>query len=423
MPRPSRRGAIAVYVVITMLLLIGFLGLAVDTAHVRTTAQKLQAAADAAALAAAGLVMQDDPATDYLATRQKAVDIALANSAAGAPVQLDFNMSNSIDGDVVVGQWNRSTRVFTPTTLSPDAVMVQARRTSTSIGGEIGLFFGAVFGQDRSGVARPAVAQYGTGGGAAVLVLDPSLEGAFDVRGNPRMRVPRNDIQVNSTDACAMMMNGAPDDPRVQARRINVTGNFCIPDGSASPAPVAFQPPIPDPLEGIPQPDPASMPNLGGIRAPGVYDAGYYPTGLDCNDGVVFLNPGVYVFGPPGVEVHGDCVLQGSGVMLFVDMGARIVISGDAPGLDFTPPTAGLYRGISIFQHRDNTLACDISGSGLFNVPGTMYFKRGHLGMDGNVDRSVGRVITNTLLFRGNGRYTITGEGRDEGPMAAYLVD
>ena len=64
--RPLRargeRGAVLVYTAILGLLLIGILGLALDSAYVLTTAQQLQHAADAAALAGVRLVKAEaDP--------------------------------------------------------------------------------------------------------------------------------------------------------------------------------------------------------------------------------------------------------------------------------------------------------------------------------------------------------------------------
>ena len=424
MPPRRRRGAVILYAVLTFMLLLGFVGLALDTAQVRKTTQELQAAADAAALAAARLVFEDDPATDFLATRQAAVDIALANVAARDACQVESNMANDAAGDVVVGLWDPSSRTFTPDTTAPDAVKVTVRRTADSPGGDVPLLFGPIFGTSSTELARSAIASLGAADDAVVLVLHPTLYGALELKGNAFMDALEGKIQVDSNSDCGIHLNGAPDVPRLRALKTRVVGDFCAPTNSIRTPPVPNSPYVADYLLHLPYPDKATMPDHGSIAGPGTYDPGYYPGGVDFNDGVAQLNPGIYVFGPPGVNVHGDAMLVGDGVMLFIDEGAKFTISGNMPGLDIGAPTSGVYEGISVFQHRANTLPCEVSGGGTFQVGGTMYLANGHLEMDGNVDRHIGRIVIWTQLLRGNGRYFITGEGPPPtGPLYAYLVE
>jgi Flp pilus assembly protein TadG len=419
----SRRGAIAIYVAIAAFLLIGFLGLSLDFAYLRSTTQELQAAADAAALAAAQELENDGPETMYALVRQAALDVALANSTANDGVQLDPNTANDPAGDVVIGVWDSTTGTFTPTTEDPDAVRVVARRTASSLGGKVALFFGEIFDVPEAELARSATARLGAVGDAVILVLHPTEKGSFDMRGNARLSAPGGRIHIDSSHGCALNMNGAPDTPRLTAGRINVVGGACAPQGSCSPLPRTGQDYVPDPLAAVPQPDPSTMTNRGGILGPGTYEPGYYPLGIAFNNGEAFLNPGVYVIGPPGIDLQGDGIIRGEEIMLFLDLGAKISISGNAPGLDISAPSSGTYHGISVFQHRQNTLAAEISGGGLFDVRGTMYQKTAHLEMDGNVDRRIGRIIINTQLLRGDGRYNITGEGPPPtGPKRSYLV-
>ncbi|MCI0636479.1 MAG: hypothetical protein L0206_21555, partial [Actinobacteria bacterium] len=167
----------------------------------------------------------------------------------------------------------------------------------------------------------------------------------------------------------------------------------------------------------------SGMTDFGSITGPGTYSAGYYPGGIDFNDGTAFLNPGVYYIGGPGIDLTGSALIQGNELMLFIADGASIRTSGNGPGLDIGAPTSGTYDGVAIFYDRDNTTTCSISGGGLFDVRGTMYMKSGHLEMDGDVDRRIGRIIFNSQQLRGNGRYIITGEGvKPTGPLYPYLV-
>jgi Flp pilus assembly protein TadG len=420
----GRRGAVAVLVAIVALLLIGFLGLSLDFAYLRSATQELQAAADAAALAAAQELEGDSPDTMFALTRQAAVDVALANSAATASVQLAHNYDNDPAGDVVVGTWDGSAGVFTPTTEGPDAVRVVARRTSGSLGGTVALFFGQIFDAPEAELARTATATMGGAAEAVILVLDPTRQGAFDMRGNARMEAPGGRLHIDSSHSCAMSMNGNPNTVRLSAAQISVVGGACIPNGATNPAPRTGADYEPDPLASVPQPDPSSMPIRGGITSGGTYQPGYYPQGINFNKSVANLNPGIYVLGPPGVNLQGSALVRGEDVMLFLALGAKLTISGNSAGMDLSAPDAGTYQGITVFQHRQNSLAAEVSGGGLFDLRGTMYLKAGHLEMDGNVDRRIGRIIVNTQLLRGNGRYIITGEGLPPATGAApYLVE
>jgi hypothetical protein len=411
-------------VAVLLVVLIGFLGLSIDVAHIRKSVQELQRSADAAALAAAQLVYEDDPDTDFAATRNEAINVAAANLVSGGTVVLDPNWGNAEGGDIVVGKWDRFEQLFTPTTVEPNAVQVRARRTSDSGGGDLALYFGPVFGTATSDIARTAIAHWGGDWGAAVIVLDPTMQGSLDIRGTADLTVPNDGIQVDSSDSQAFKMNGAPDVPRVKARRVDVVGNFRIPSGSCYPVPNAAADYVPDPLAGLPYPDKSTMLNRGSIRGAGNYLPGWYPGGIDFNSGTARLGPGIYYLGSPGINLNGSALLQGDGVMLFLDNGSvEMRISGTSPGIDVSGPTSGSYEGVVVFQHRLNGSACDISGGGLFDVRGTMYLAKGSISMDGNVDREVGRIVVNSLQLRGTAKYTITGIGHPPGgPKSSFLV-
>jgi hypothetical protein len=106
-----------------------------------------------------------------------ALDIAVANFAASAPVQLDANPSNDAAGDIVVGVWDPSSRTFTPNLTMANAECVQARHAASSPGGPLSLQFGSAFGAPTTEV--------GVLGDPLVLALDPSGSGAVDLNGTP----------------------------------------------------------------------------------------------------------------------------------------------------------------------------------------------------------------------------------------------
>ncbi len=97
----DNRGAILVFMAITLVLLLGFLALAVDMGYIYASQTKLQATADAAALAAiSGASVGPDE------MRARAVEYALKNNVYGNGVILE-------PSDVELGRWDSDTRTFT----------------------------------------------------------------------------------------------------------------------------------------------------------------------------------------------------------------------------------------------------------------------------------------------------------------------
>src|SRR5688572_5218193 len=174
--RPHRhrrhRGMVIIWVALLMMVLIGFVGLAVDWGYVVWSGQKLQNAADAAALAGA-----QNLGAGEAAVNDAAVELAAANEAGGVPVTLDRNDEENLpDGDVVVGVYDRDERSFTPTLSSPNAVRVFARRTAAVHGG-VPLLFGPIFNKDTGDVSRFAIAigEFGPSGPGIILLRGGDL--------------------------------------------------------------------------------------------------------------------------------------------------------------------------------------------------------------------------------------------------------
>lgn len=166
-PHARMRGIATVWLVAVFMALYAFLALAIDTGYIVLTAQELQNGADAASLAAAGLIRIDEQQA-----REAAVQIAAANRAAGQSIQLRFNDDNSINGDIVIGVWDRDTQTFTANDQAPNAVRITTRRTSNSPGGPVGLLFSSALGVNSTEVERSAIAWHRSRD--VVLVLDYS---------------------------------------------------------------------------------------------------------------------------------------------------------------------------------------------------------------------------------------------------------
>src|SRR5262249_31643573 len=150
-----------IYIAIAAIVLIGVMGLAIDTGYAVTARMQLQAAADAAALAGAAKLAVPGQ-TNWDLVRAAAVATAARNTAVGCcptGVVLDSNPSNAPAGDIVVGKWKydngSGTYVLDPNDPTPDAVQVVARCGGTSKNPPLQLLFGPIFGQSTAEGGRP----------------------------------------------------------------------------------------------------------------------------------------------------------------------------------------------------------------------------------------------------------------------------
>jgi len=157
--RKNNRGQVLVLVAISLIVILGLAALAIDIGYFYHTKNQLQGAADAAALA--GAVKLDGTNNLFqTAPRQEAIKYAALNNAAGSPVQLSDDNSNSLSGnsnDIALGSWISNT--FTPGGTPVNAVKVRTRRTSESPGSGIPRLFGKIFDTTNQDISAEAIAE------------------------------------------------------------------------------------------------------------------------------------------------------------------------------------------------------------------------------------------------------------------------
>lgn len=124
------------YAILLLPVLIGFVSLAVDMARVRLTRAELTTAVDAAARYGVSFLPSGNSAV-----KNAAVTTAANNSAGGSPVVLDPNT------DITIGTWDPNIKVFSAGGLNPNAVKIDAQR-STARGNGVPLLFASMFGQN-----------------------------------------------------------------------------------------------------------------------------------------------------------------------------------------------------------------------------------------------------------------------------------
>jgi len=279
-------------------------------------------------------------------------------------------------------------------------------------------YFSAVIGSGTIPVTARAVAR-GKWEPAfvGIHVLDLHQKGSLNATGTAAVNVTGGaKVIVNSDDPSAAITNGGT----ITAPTINITGGASVTGGKGG-----FYggvnlgtEPQPDPLRNIPQPDINSLPeqsknktqysNGSHTLAPGVYHGGISISGK----GSLTLLPGIYYMDGGGFSMSGQGDLYAAGVMIFnapQSNSDTISITGSSSGsIYITPPTDGLYEGLTLFQDRNATPTLTVSGGGNMYVTGTFYAANAMMKVSGGGTGHVGsQFISRYLELGGNGALNI----------------
>jgi hypothetical protein len=181
------------------MVLILFVGLALDVARLFLAVNQLHNAADAGSLAGAQYVKFDQTTAHDLT-----IATAYENYADGLPVFLRPNPGNDPTLDVVLGRWIRQTGEFIPTTDMPNAVKAVARRDgSDAQSPPVSLLFMPIAKIYTQNVGRHAIARSIVTMGAALITLAANPNWTHGptglwIHGTGTIEITGGDIQVNS---------------------------------------------------------------------------------------------------------------------------------------------------------------------------------------------------------------------------------
>lgn len=143
--RGDCRGSVSIWFAGGLVATLGISSLAVDMSYFYVTSNRLQTAADAAALAGA-MVM-----SDKTAMRKEAKKYAQMNVPEDAKIL--------VDSDIISGRWNHGSREFTAGGNPQNAVKVTTRMSQES-GNPVGTFFAGVLGINDVDITTSAVAAF-----------------------------------------------------------------------------------------------------------------------------------------------------------------------------------------------------------------------------------------------------------------------
>lgn len=352
------RGTAAVMLAGGMLAFVGMASLAVDMGHLYMTQNRLQATADAAAVAA----------TDRLPAVNEARNQALAF--------VEMNMPSSTDGTVLAatdfktGNWNATTRTFTDGGIPLNAVQVTARRAQAN-GNTMNLFFGPVLGRSTGDLAATAVAtRYQA---PCILALDTSSD-ALIINSN-------SDITAND---CTVHSNGGIDSNSASS----VTADMICASGTAtgsgySPSPTEGCPEEDDPYEYLTPPAaPGSCITDKVVETIETLSPGRYCGKLEVNaGGEAHLQPGIYYMDNAELIANSDSAIYGDDVMIFLTgTSGRLKVNSDSH-VELSADTVGPYPGIIIYQDQNATPLVEqlINSDSGSILNGIVYLPQSHL--------------------------------------------
>ena len=416
----NRRGIALFWVIVMLMLFIGFVGLATDTLWATLVNHQLQNAADAASLAGARHVRSNPTQARIEARTFANLNVGgTADDGAISYVQLNLNESNDAAGDIVVGRWISTTTppTFDPTHPSPNAVRVRAPRVEGSLAGAQRLFFGHLFDASHADIKRTATARIAGGLGAGLLVLDPRGDGpgddALELAGGPDLTVINGTIHVNSASSTAVRAQG---NFLILGEELNIVGGMADPPTTITVN--MGMPVLPDPLSWLIEPDPSGMSMIDGNAGQATLSPGYYPGGIDVGVRDITFEPGVYIIGTPQTAnnttifklASNEGSITGHGVTFFIAGGSLQWTGGS---VDVSPPPLDegfYYEHVTLFQARNNSAQVSITGNQNYHLSGTFY-------VPGRLDGSDGP------LFDLNGTFGGSGGGIGEGvQVIAYRV-
>jgi hypothetical protein len=396
--RPSpRRGAVAVWLIVCLAVILAILAIGVDGGRMMDERQYAQAAADAAALTAGADLYENywqNKGGDPSGTAQAA---ALQSAALNG-------YSNDGTHSVVTVNVPPQSGPFTG----------QAGYVEVIVESRLSAGFSAAIQPGPLSVRARAVAR-GQPLAIGLMALAPTGSGTLNTSGGVSLQVPNAPVIVNSSDAQAFVNSSTG---LLLADSYRITGGYTN-KGAVLVGPIhTGVPPSPDPLRTLPAPNPSAYPVRssnpvtvnGGLPAllwPGVYQGGITVQG----GGVAFLWPGVYVLNGGGLTVSGGSTLVGTQVLIYNTGGAAagsITVSGGS-SMVLTAPTSGTYQGISIFQDRTLNQGLTFSGGAALQIGGTVYAPSADVALSGpsGLTPGLGAFICWQLTLSGSASFLL----------------
>ena len=375
-----RRGTTAVLVAVSLVAIFGIVAIALDGGLLFDNHRRVQAAADAAALAAADDLFTNHGTNNGLDPSGTAKASALSTAAANG------YSNDGVTSVVTVNIPPKSGNFVGKAGYCEVIIQFNQKRN-----------FSSIFGSGDLPVSARAVAS-GIPGNIGILILDPHLQGALEIRGNVNIlnngQLYSNSDNTTPNDAASQGATGSVyvgPGITVTAGGINVF-NSLVHDGTVNYTNNGglnyYTVPVPDPLASIPEPTTSGLTDQGSVTVSGGYlQPGIYQN-ITITGGTVTLDPGIYYIDKGGSFSLLAGTLQGTGVMIVNNTQQDTVFGWSNPAqgtMNLTPPsptsggtwpsgtTSGTYSGISMWVPRSWKQEVHFQSNQSATVSGTWY--------------------------------------------------
>jgi hypothetical protein len=406
--------------------------------------RQAQTAADAAALAAVSDLYAHYPSNGGADPNGTATAIALAtakaNGFANDGVNSTVTVNLNTSANPARAEYLKGPHAGAPLPLGSVEVIVVYNQPR---------YFSNIFGTGTLTVQARAVARgkY-SAASPGILILDPKSSNALTTTNTGSVVVTGGGaIDVDSADPAGATISNAGN---IQAATINLSGvpgykytNTGVFVGTLN----SGVPPTPDPLANLPEPaqppyppapTPSSIASSAYTTSQGVkwsnanpgdvltLSPGYYEgINSSASTGTIVLNansdgtPGIYYIGSQGFSITNGTNIIGNNILLYSAGTGNISLTGSG-SVTLSPPTSGLYQGISIFQERSSNKQISITAGGSMNITGTFYAHSAKMSItnNGGYSNVIGsQYIVWQLAVTGGGGFTVKYSGPDASPV------
>ena len=395
----DKRGIIAVMFALMLPLMLGFIGLGVETALWYKSHRDLQSAADAAAIAATYEVKSaSDAATRRAASLREAERHVFDESSSSD--SFDINMpptTGSYQGDA-------------------NAVEIQLTKT-------VALMFSNWFLDSDVSLDTRAVATVTSSSEACVLALDTSSSSTLSSSGAATTTLTGCSLAVNSSHSSALTLTGGATFTADCASIVGgITGSDQLITTCANPQANAL--PVSDPYESVDEPTSTGCDHTNYSANNETLSPGTYCKGINFS-GSVTLNSGVYFIDAGTFKINSGATVTSAsgGVTIFLtkqDSGpkyADVSINGGAT-VDMSAQTSGDYAGLLFYQDDDTPLSPPsthtINGGASIDLTGALYFPNGNVNYTGGAETGSGscmQIVAQTVSFSSDAKMNINCSG------------
>ena len=379
-------GVVIIIFALLLPIIIGFVGLGVESSLWFSSRRQLQSAADAAAIAAAYEIRSGSGSSSILSN---------------ATTEATRNGYDSGNSDTLALNMPPTTGTYTASATAVEVLLTKP----------VALLFSKVFIDDDVVVNARAVATLKKSSEACVLALDPTANASMTNQGTANINLDGCSIAVNSSHSTAMSLAGAS---ILTTDCISIVGNYSTGGGASLTTdcsePLTGARAVDDPYESLGEPTIGGCDYTNHSVSSGTLTPGTYCSGINFS-GNVALDPGVYVIDRGSFKVNAGAILTSNGgVTIFLTSStgsqyASVTINGGAT-VDMEAQTSGDYSGVLFYGDRDAPAGINqtLNGGASMDLTGALYFPVGDIKYTGGatINGSCTQIIGYSITFNGN---------------------